>query len=139
MRLRFSKTLTLAAIPLETTLVKTAPDEAALFREECIKWQRELGLTDWTIQFKVTPANGRTDEAEVDYDCETRHAIITYYMGVEDALHPSDVACHEVLHLLFADMASAGVEAHAEDDPYLAREEHKVIERLLKVLAKKKR
>lgn len=114
--------------------MKTASDEAALFRDECLKWQKRFGLMDWTLQFKVEDANGGHDEAEVDYDCDTRHATITYFMGVEDALHPSDVACHEVLHLLLADSRIAAIDARDESDPILAREEHKVIERLIKVL-----
>lgn len=120
--------------------MKTAHDEAALFREECIKWQLAFGLTDWTIQFKTVPADGGEDEADVEYDCDLRHATITYYMGVEDSLHPSDVACHEVMHLLFADVLFAALEAERgnEADPAMNREEHKVIERLLKVLSKKR-
>jgi hypothetical protein len=119
--------------------MQTTPDEAALFREECLYWQREFGLTDWTLQFKIEGPNEDGDEADVYYDCDTRHAMVTYYMGTKDALHPSDVACHEMMHLLFADMTLAGVEARDEQDNVLAREEHKVIERLLKVLAKKRK
>lgn len=119
--------------------MQTTPDEAALFHAECLHWQREFGLNDWTIQFKTLPADGGKDEADIEYDCDTRHAMITYFMGVEDALHPSDVACHEILHLLLADMCLAGTEAKTESDVLLGREEHKVIERLLKVLAKKRK
>lgn len=113
--------------------VQTTPDEAALFRSECLYWQRELGLMDWALHFKTLPADGTTYEAAVEYETETRQATITYYMGVEEALHPSDVALHEILHLLFADMMLPG------DPQVQAREEHRVIERLLKVLPKRRR
>jgi hypothetical protein len=116
--------------------MKAGGDEAAEFRAECLKWQTKFGLTDWTLQFKTEDGSGKHDEAEVDYDCETRHATITYYLGVTDSLHPKDTALHEVLHLLFADMLLAAVNSRRGDeaDSVTAREEHKAIERLLKVL-----
>jgi hypothetical protein len=114
--------------------VQTTPDEAALFREECLYWQHELGLLDWTLHFKTAPDGKDDTQALVTYDCDSRHAIMTYYMGVEQALHPRDVACHEVLHLLFADMLHSPQTKAAQ-----AREEHKAIERLLKVLPRKRR
>lgn len=117
--------------------MKTSKDEAALFRSEFIRWQSLFGLTDWTVQFKVEEATqGTSHEADIDYDCETRHAVSTYFTGVEDSLHPSDVACHEVQHLLFADMLLAAIQSgprRGESDPVVAREEHRVIERQLKV------
>lgn len=112
-------------------------DEAAEFRAECLRWQKEFGLLHWTLQFTTKQSKPKNkDEAEVFFDCETRHAKLTYYLGVEDALHPRDTAKHEMLHLLFADMLLAGLNAVRgdEDDPTLAREEHKVIEILLKVI-----
>lgn len=114
--------------------MKATPDEAAAFREECLAWQAKLGLTDWTLQFKTADADGGLDEAEVDFDCDTRHATITYFLNVKDSLHPKDVARHEILHLLLADMLHAAINGRDESDPILGREEHKVIERLLKVL-----
>ena len=119
--------------------METGNDEAALFRKECLYWQDLLGLTDWTLQFSAEDAGGKHDEALVDFDCDTRHAKIVYYVGVKDSLHPSDVACHEILHLLFADMLLSAIEARDESDPRLAREEHRAIERLLKVLGKLRR
>lgn len=119
--------------------MKTTSDDAAQFREECLKWQAAFGLTDWTLQFQVVDGVGQKDEADVDYDCNTRHATVTYYTNVDDSLHPSDLALHEILHLLLADMNLAGIDARSESDPILGREEHKVIERLIKVLGKKKR
>jgi hypothetical protein len=114
--------------------VKTTPDDAAMFREECIRQQSIWGLTDWTIQFWTEPApQGCKDEAMVDLDCDTRHAKMTYYIGVEDALSPIDVARHEILHLATADMILAAIHARDESDPILGREEHKFIERALKV------
>lgn len=115
--------------------MKTENDEAALFRAECLKWQTAFGLTDWTLQFKTEKATqGASHEADAEYDCDTRHCKMTYNIGVEDSLHPTDVAKHEIIHLLLADMVVAAIAARDEADPLLGREEHKVIERLLKVL-----
>jgi len=119
--------------------MQATKDEAAEFRAECLRWQKEFGLLHWTLQFKTKQAKQkRVDEAEVFFDCETRHAMLTYYLGVEDSLHPKDVAKHEMLHLLFADMLLAAVNAprgeKGENDPDVGREEHKVIEVLLKVI-----
>lgn len=119
--------------------MKSTPDTAAQFREEVLYWQKELGLLHWTIQIK-TATTKNADEAEADYDCETRHATITYYMDVDDSYHPADVALHEMLHLLFADMLLAAVEAKRgdEDDIHVGREEHKVVVTLMRLLSKKK-
>lgn len=119
--------------------MKATVDEAAVFRDECLRLQKEWGLLHWTLQFKTKPSKPkRVDEAMVDFDCETRHATMTYWIGVEDALHPKDVAKHEMLHLLLADLVLAAVNAPrgeaGENDPTVAREEHKLIEILLKVI-----
>jgi len=114
--------------------MKTANDEAAQFREEMERQQKLWGLTDWTYQFKTEKATqGKSHEAEVFFDCDTRHVMITYNIGVEDALSPIDVARHETLHIALADMLLAAIQARNESDPILAREEHKFIERAIKV------
>lgn len=111
--------------------MKSEKDEAAEFRAECLRWQQLMGLTDWFITFRTEQAEqGSVDEAESDYDCDTRHVTITYYIGVQDAMHPKDVAYHEMLHLLMSDMLVAAIHARDESDPILAREEHRVIYKL---------
>ncbi len=114
--------------------VKTENDEAAQFRAEMERQQKLWGLTDWTYQFKTAKATqGTSHEAEVDFDCDTRHVTIVYNIGVEDALSPIDVARHETLHIALADTILSAIHARDESDPILAREEHKFIERALKV------
>lgn len=114
--------------------MKTEPEEAALFRTECLRWQSVFGLTDWVIIVKVVKATpDEQHEAVTDFDVETRYATITYNMGVEDALHPSDVAYHEMLHLLLADVIWQALHVRGIDgeaDKQLGIEEHKVIMRL---------
>lgn len=123
--------------------MKTRPEDAAQFRSECLWWQEKFGLQDWSLHFKTSEwpegSEGDLDEAETDYDCDTRYATITFYSGVEGASHPSDVALHEMLHLLLADMLLAAVEASDESDRKLGREEHRVIERLAAVMSRIRR
>lgn len=119
--------------------MKTSLDDAPAFREECLWWQQKLGLQDWSLRFKVKEADSDRAEALTDYDCDTRYADVTYYTGVEDATHPSDLALHEMLHLLLADMLLAAVEADSEEDAKLGREEHRVIERLHGVMTRLRR
>lgn len=114
--------------------MKTEDEDAAQFRSECIRWQGIFGLTDWIINIKVEKAKpGETHEAETDFDCETRYAVITYNMGVEDAMHPRDVAYHEIVHLLLADYTWCALHVRGcepESDKQLGIEEHKLIMRL---------
>lgn len=114
--------------------MKTESEDAALFRTECLRWQAVFGLVDWIICIKVQKASpDEQHEAETDLDVETRYATITYNMGVEDAMHPSDVAYHEIGHLLLADVIWAALHVRGirpEDDMQLGIEEHKAIMRL---------
>lgn len=100
------------------------------FEFACRKWQVTFGLTDWTLHFATAKADG-SHEAEVAYNSENRHATITFYIGVKDALAPERVALHEMLHVLFADMLDASCRRASDGHPDVLREEHRVIERLL--------
>ena len=91
-------------------------------------WVNKLGLKDWYVDIKHD--QGGTDyEALVEYDKETRHATFTFYSAGQSSSYSIErLALHEVLHLLFADT----IPEDCGDD--VAREEHRVIERLLHVL-----
>lgn len=120
--------------------MKTVDDDCKLFREECLFWQQAFGLNDWEIVFKFEEAKqGQDYESETDLDCDTRYATVTYFHGIVDAIHPADVALHEMQHLLYADMLLSAIHARDESDPILGREEHKVIIRMGKVLSRVKR
>lgn len=111
--------------------MKTTP--AQRFEAACRKWQVTLGLTDWTLTFKTTQGDGE-HEADVGYNCETRQATITYYKGVDDAAKAERVALHEMLHVLLADMLQQAARRACDTHVDVAREEHRVIERLLNAL-----
>jgi hypothetical protein len=97
------------------------------FEASCRHWQDKLGLTDWTLQFRVAHPKGE-HEAEVHFDTESRHATVTAFVGVENALPADRVGAHEMLHLLFADWEQA---LKRRDTKGALREEHRVVERLL--------
>lgn len=113
--------------------MKTTKNGAIAFERACRRWQVTLGLTDWTFSFKTAKADG-VHEAEVMYNCETRCAIFTYYVGVDDACTPARIALHEMLHVLLADMLSIAARRADDNHPDALREEHRVIERLLNAL-----
>lgn len=98
------------------------------FFETLVKhWVGKLGLRDWYVYTKHSMEPSEC-EALIEYDRDTRHASITYYSACPDPQPIERVALHEVLHLLFGDV----IPEDCGDD--VAREEHRVIERLLHVL-----
>lgn len=103
------------------------------FERSCREWQVALGLTDWTLAFRVARADGNY-EATVEYNCENRQATLTSFTGVTDADRAERVALHEMLHLLFADMLHASSLRASDTHPEVGREEHKAIERLLNAI-----
>lgn len=113
--------------------MKTTKSGAVAFERACRRWQVTLGLTDWEFSFRKAK-NDDTHYANVMYNCENRHAIFTYYIGVEDSPAPRRLALHEVLHVLGADWSRTIAARGSEDHPDAAREEHKLIERLLNAL-----
>ena len=90
-------------------------------------WVGKLGLRDWYVYTKHSTEPSEC-EALIEYDRDTRHAAITYYSACPDPQPIERVALHEVLHLLMADV----IPADCSGD--VAREEHRMIERLLHVL-----
>ena len=95
---------------------------------KCVNdWVGKLGLRDWYVWVQHSAETSEC-EALIEYDKDTRHACITYFSSCPDPQPIERVALHEVLHLLFADT----IPEDCGDD--VAREEHRVIERLLHVL-----
>lgn len=105
----------------------TAHDRFVTFTAYVNNWVFRLGLTDWYVDFKLDE-EGTEAEAQVEYDKNTRHATFTYFSAAGKSYPPDRLALHEVLHLLFGDL----IPEDCGDD--VAREEHRVIERLLNVL-----
>lgn len=104
------------------------------FETACRNWQATFGLTDWTIHFKSAESKGDRVEAMVEYEVEDRHATFTVFEGAATGLTPERVALHEVFHLVFADMLATAAQRGSAEQADVAREEHRVIERLLNVM-----
>lgn len=98
-----------------------------VFENEVRTWVDRLGLKDWYVDFKLDEESLEV-EAQVEYDKNTRHATFTYFAAAKKSYYPERLALHEVLHLLMADV----IPADCSGD--VAREEHRMIERLLHVL-----
>ncbi len=105
----------------------TAEQRYQRFQDCAAVWINKLGLKDWYVDFKLDEV-GTDCEAQVEYDRNTRHATFTYYASAKPSYTIGRLALHEVLHLLFGDL----IPEDCGDD--VAREEHRVIERLLHVL-----
>lgn len=103
------------------------------FEKSCREWQIRLGLTDWTLSFKVAPAEGNY-EATVEYNCDSRQAAVTAYANTTGADRAERTAFHEMLHVLLADVLSEAALRASDTHPAVVREEHRVIERLLNAI-----
>ena len=97
------------------------------FKKAVEKWIDKLGLTDWNweITFEELPEE---THGRACFDKTARLARIVYNKNANSNplkyYKPEEVALHEVLHVLFADIVP--------DEKQV--EEHKVIARLMKVL-----
>lgn len=103
------------------------------FEKSCRAWQTKLGLTDWSIIYRVDRMPGAW--ACVTYDVDSRTAAITSNpdsKGVGQCA-PERIALHEMLHLLFADTI-ATASARGADHVDTGRAEHALIERLLNAI-----
>jgi hypothetical protein len=102
------------------------------FEKACWEWQIKLGLTDWTLRFKVEKGDG-SRWAHVDYDLECRQVQVISYPDKMDA-NPDRIALHEMLHILLADYVSLAANRCSDTHTDVVREEHRAIERLLNAL-----
>lgn len=103
------------------------------FQRACGRWQRKFGLTDWRIDYK-SMKDVAHHGAAVQASIESRHAIITYNLVRETGHTIEQLACHEIMHLLFADFGATAAIRADRHHPDAQLEEHRAIERLLAVL-----
>lgn len=103
------------------------------FEKSCRAWQVTLGLTDWSITYRVGRCPGAW--ARIEYDVDARAALITAngdMKGLGERA-PERIALHEMLHLLFADMLDVAGK-RGSDHVDTGRAEHALIERLLNAI-----
>lgn len=106
----------------------------ARFKAACLDWQRKLGLQDWRLVIKYEKGAGSEGQfADVDYHTAGRNAVIMFY-GKSDTTQPVERrARHELLHVFLADLLAIAAKRGADHHPDVVLEEHRLIERLLKV------
>ena len=108
-------------------------EDFQLFREEVNKWVTRLGITGWDIEIRHEQIGNGTN-AQCVYNTQKRHALFRLTVNTEGdfgmTTNPSELALHEVLHLLLADLV--GTVATLGDDSHTLAigKEHEVINRL---------
>ena len=103
------------------------------FKAACRKWRARFGLTDWRLVYKTAADDGE-HAGYVSYNWDSRHAVITMVRDIHGEGRPEATALHEMLHVLLADLLATAAMRSSDTHPDVAREEHRVIERLMTVL-----
>mgnify|MGYP001579902499 CR=1 FL=1 len=112
--------------------MKTTNAQFAMFKQHCLKWQRELSLMDWKIYFQHKKLGDRY--ANTAWNIQGKNATISLALEVpaDHQLHIEDSALHEMLHILLASVVRDSM-AH---DSLVERAEHEIIHRLIPLLIK---
>lgn len=107
----------------------TEKNDLVLFQKHCQKWVDKLGLTDW--DFRVT-LNDDADNGNVLLNPEGRKAYIGLCRKREPEVSIEQIAKHETLEILFADISFLLQTYYSKE--LIDDEIHKVINRLMVVL-----
>ncbi len=113
----------------------TTKTDFNFFQKECRQLINTWGLTDWNIYFSHQLLGDCL--GSIVTNARTRMATIFLASDWEDHVTTEktikEVAKHEVLHLLFADLRTCAFDRHAtEGDIYKAEEA--VVSRLMKII-----
>jgi len=100
------------------------------FKAACRKWRAKFGLTDWRFVYK-TAEDDNEHFGYVTYNWDSRRAIITLVRDTNGEGNVEATALHETLHVLLADLLATAAQRGSDTHPDVAREEHRVIERLM--------
>jgi hypothetical protein len=109
-----------------------SPEQMALFDDRVLYWQERLGLNDWRVK-----RSKRRTAAMSDMKIYHPDRLASYSIGdfgpheITDQLIDS-TACHEMLHLLLAELKHMTVES--EDHDLRMAAEHRVVITLEKLL-----
>jgi len=107
----------------------TEQDDLILFQKHCQKWISKLSLTDWDFR---TVLNDDEDNGNVLLNHDGRKAYIGLCRKREPEVSIEQIAKHEALEILFADISILMQAYYSEE--IIADEVHKVINRLIAVL-----
>ena len=118
--------------------MKTSKSQFKLFKKYALDWIVEFGLSDWYVDIVHVSLDDTTiANCALGYNSQT--ATISFNtdncLEVMDNNLIHEVALHEVLELLLADLGSL-VEARDYSETHYERATHKIINRLSKVLLK---
>lgn len=106
------------------------------FKKEFIKWQSTLGLTEYTVNFKLK----RIEDDWAQFALNAEGCVGTLTVSTAHKWTLKDirtVACHECLHLLLARLTEIGSRRFVEEDE-LSNENERVVCVLEKMLCPKK-
>lgn len=103
------------------------------FKAACGRWRKALGLMDWRVEYNSTRRE-KENGARCQTDSQCRHALITYNLARDTPHTLDELACHEMLHVVFADYSIICAKRGDSNHEDATREEHRIIERLLGVM-----
>ena len=101
-----------------------------IFRQYCNYWVNMFSLTDWDV--KCIVIDDGDDNGNVLLNPDGRKALISLCKNHEDIVSIQEIALHECLEILFADIGLMLQVYYSKDK--VDDEIHKVINRLMPVL-----
>ena len=110
---------------------KTSKQDYIYFKQCVIKYQKQLGLTDWKTYFEHETVEDSLAWIRLDWEGK----CCTIGLSVDWSHHPvskqtvHDSARHEVLHMLLADLVAVGKYRQSTDTDFTASQ-HAIIRRL---------
>jgi hypothetical protein len=113
---------------------ETTTDHADQFDVYIKRWQGELNLKDWRICRGAKPARGAMADMSIDIGARLAVWRLGKHFGTEPVTEQSlsATACHEMLHVLLADLTAA-IETKASPD-LIESAEHRIINTLERLL-----
>lgn len=120
-------------------MTKTTKAHFKLFRDECLYWQKRLGLVNYDIGFKLDALDD--SKSEIHRDIVNKVAVVKLDSNWEDDFAPLTndeiimTALHEILHLLLTELALLGRSRFCTDYD-LEQAEESVVRTLTKELIK---
>jgi hypothetical protein len=106
------------------------------FELACREWVQKLGCTEWRVVFSTRESPGGAF-ASTFLDCSACTAHFVWNLSstdLGDFPSPSEIAKHEVLHVLLHRLVCTAADTRKIDGVLVDSEEHSVIRRLLGVL-----
>jgi hypothetical protein len=119
-----------------TQTLKTSESDFDFFKSECLRFQREWGLNNWTIIFLWLPIqenrlaqvgrNAEAGTATIELNTEWDYPVLDH-----DIL--TQIAKEEMLHVLLGHYSDIAESRYTSEDT-LFKAEHEVIQHLIKLI-----